>query len=257
MTPRNFILQATAIVLSLEVIVPRVAMGQDAADMDPFEQGEQLYQDRCVFCHQGTGQGLPPAFPALSGNEQLSDLDRIVANIRQGMGSMPPFPDLSAEQIASLATYIRSNWDNDFGAVAVADVAAVLVDLGDSGQLASIWDGVFTEEQAQRGKAVYPSSCGYCHGRRLNGAPDDPDMRASPPLARARFLRVWEGRSLATLFEYTKATMPQSNPESLSDEEYADVIAYMLSVGGLPTGEHALEPDPEQLSRIIIQQSTP
>ena len=41
--------------------------------------------------------------------------------------------------------------------------------------------------------------CGLCHGRRLNNAPDDPDMRSAPPLARARFLREWERHSLATL----------------------------------------------------------
>ncbi len=119
--------------------------------------------------------------------------------------------------------------------------------------MASVWDGVFTEVQASRGQAVYPGSCGTCHGRRLNGAPDDPDMRSTPPLARARFLRVWEGRSLATLFEYTRATMPENNPNSLTDQEYVDVIAYMLTVGRIPAGDDELRPDPQSLARVVIR----
>ena len=79
-------------------------------------------------------------------------------------------------------------------------------------------------------------------------------MRSTPPLARARFLRNWDGRSLATLLEYTRATMPEDNPGSLTDEEYVDVIAYMLSVGGMPAGETELRPDLGRLARVVIGQ---
>jgi hypothetical protein len=71
-------------------------------------------------------------------------------------------------------------------------------------------------------------------------------------LARARFVRVWEGRSLATLFEYTRATMPEDNPNSLTVQENVDVIAYMLSVGGMPAGADELQPDPRSLSRVAV-----
>lgn len=250
-------LKTTGLVLGFAIIAPPALIAQEAAETSPFEQGRQLYQDNCVLCHKDTGLGDPPAFSALSGNGELRDLVRIVGNIRQGMGNMPPFPDFTAEEISALATYIRNAWENDFGPVAAEDVAAVLEGLEESAQMASVWDGVFTEAQAQRGQAVYPGPCGTCHGRRLNGAPDDPDMRSTPPLARARFLRIWEGRSLATLFEYTRATMPESNPGSLTDEEYVDLIAYMLSVGGLPAGEDELTPDPGRLARILIRQSAP
>lgn len=79
-------------------------------------------------------------------------------------------------------------------------------------------------------------------------------MRSTPPLARARFLRTWDGRSLATLFAYTRATMPEDNPGSLTDEEYADVIAYILSVGGMPAGEAELGRDLGGLARVVIEQ---
>ena len=167
---------------------------------------------------------------------------------------MPPFPDLTAEEVSALANYVRNAWANDFGSVSTEDVAAVLEGLGEvPGPMASVWDGVFTEAQARRGQTVYPGACGICHGRRLNGAPEDPDMRSTPPLARARFLRVWEGRSLATLFEYTRATMPEDNPSSLTDQEYVDVIAHMLTVGGMPAGDDDLPTDPRSLARVVIR----
>ena len=241
-------------VLGLAFVNAPVAVARQVIDTVPFEQGQQLYEDNCALCHQESGAGVPPTFPALSGDGQLGDPALIVSNIRQGSGSMPPFPDLTAEDISSLATYIRNAWENDFGRVTTAEVAAVLEGLEDTGQVASIWDGVFTEVQATRGQTAYSGACSSCHGRRLNGAPDDPDMRSTPPLARARFLRVWEGRSLATLFEYTRATMPESNPGSLTDDEFVDVIAYMLSVGGMRAGDAELRPDPSSLARIVIGQ---
>lgn len=143
-------------------------------------------------------------------------------------------------------------------AVAVLALALVTTPLAVAQQtderMLSIWGGVFTEAQANRGQQVYEGACGFCHGRRLNGAPDDPDMRSTPPLARAKFLRDWEGRSLAILYEYTRATMPESNPGSLSNQEYIDVIAYMLSVSGMPAGGDELPTDVQGLAQTVIRQ---
>ncbi len=236
-------------VLGLAFVIAPAAVAQDPG---LFEQGQQLYQQNCALCHQDSGAGNPPTFPALSDNDRLGDPVRVVRSIHQGGRRMPPFPGLTAEEISSLANYVRNAWANDFSGVSTEEVAAVLEGLEVSGSMASVWDAVFTEAQATRGQAVYDGACGLCHGRRLNGAPDDPDMRSTPPLARARFLRVWEGRSLATLFEYTRATMPEDNPSSLTEQEYVDVIAYMLSVGGMPAGDDELQPDPRSLARVVI-----
>jgi mono/diheme cytochrome c family protein len=241
-------------VLGLAFVIAPVAVAQQVIDTVLFEQGQQLYRDNCAVCHMDSGAGNPPTFPALSGNDQLGDPVRLVRHIHQGEGSMPPFPGLTAGEISSLANYVRSAWANDFPSVTTEEVAAVLEGLEDIGQMASVWEGIFTEAQAKRGQAVYSGACGMCHGRRLNGAPDDPDMRSTPPLARAKFLRDWEGRSLATLFEYTRATMPEGNPGSLTDEEYVDVISYMLSVSRMPVGDDDLRPDPQSLARAVIQQ---
>ena len=222
-------------------------------DAARFEQGQQLYETRCARCHGAAGDGSPPTFPALSGNDRLADAARIVTVLREGSGSMPPFPALTAAETSSVATYVRNAWTNDFGGVTTNEVAALAGAPADAEPVASVWDGVFTAGQAARGRLAYSGGCGFCHGRRLNGAPDDPDMRSTPPLARARFLREWDGRSLASLFEYTRVTMPEDNPASFTDEEYADVIAYMLSVSGMPAGDDELPADSQSLARIVIR----
>jgi cytochrome c len=141
-------------------------------------------------------------------------------------------------------------------AAAIAFAAAVAADtaIGDEkhGERGSVRDGVFTEAQAARGRAAYTGPCSHCHGYKLDGAPDDPDMFPSPPVAGPKFLRKWQGRSLGALLEYVRTTMPASNPGYLSDQEYADVIAYMLSMSGLPSGSAALPADLPSLSRVTI-----
>jgi quinoprotein glucose dehydrogenase len=118
----------------------------------------------------------------------------------------------------------------------------------------SIRDGVFTAEQAQRGQAAYTGPCDRCHGYKLDGASDDPDMLPAPPIAGPKFLRKWDGRPLAALFEYVRVTMPANNPGYLSDTEVADIVAFMLSASGMPPGEKPLPNVREALETVLIEQ---
>jgi mono/diheme cytochrome c family protein len=249
MTPARVSVAAVGTFAFVLTAAPALAQEVDQALLDA---GAQLYEENCALCHQPEGEGDPPTFPALSGNANLEDLPTIVGNIHQGQGNMPPFPDLDAGQIAALATYIRNSWGNSFGGAAEDEVATILTGLEVEGEQRTIWDAVYTEEQAARGEDAYTGPCNMCHGRRLNGAPDDPDMPSAPPLARIKFLQAWNGKSLATLFEFTRATMPQSNPGHMEDQEYADIIAYMLSVSEVPAGDEELPVDPQALARIVI-----
>jgi S-disulfanyl-L-cysteine oxidoreductase SoxD len=117
----------------------------------------------------------------------------------------------------------------------------------------SIWDGVFTEVQAKRGQAAYTGPCDRCHGYKLDGASDDPDMLPAPPVAGPKFLRDWDGTSLVALLEYTRATMPANNPGFLTDQEFVDIIAFMLSVSGAPGGENELRAEAQGLARVVIR----
>jgi mono/diheme cytochrome c family protein len=116
---------------------------------------------------------------------------------------------------------------------------------------------VFTAEQARRGQLAYTGPCDRCHGYKLDGASDDPDMLPAPPVAGRKFLRKWNGRSLAALFEYLRVTMPSNNPGYLPERDVADIVAYMLSMSGVPAGAAPLPPEPGALARIVIAPRSP
>ena len=124
---------------------------------------------------------------------------------------------------------------------------------GADGALRSVGDGVYNAAQRQRGEVIYTSMCGRCHGYQLNGAPDDPDMLPAPPIAGPKFMRRWSGASLASLYEVIRATMPALNPGSLSDREFADVLSYMLAVGGAPAGNEELGSVPGAMTQVLIE----
>lgn len=218
-----------------------------------FEQGLDIYENNCVQCHQSSGEGLPPNIPALKDNDNLSDPALIVSRVRAGKGGMPAFPNLDAEQIAAVASYVRNAWTNSHGPVSTDEVDEILPTIGTVQAEQSIWDGVYTQAQAEDARLLYLGGCATCHGSRLNGAPDDPDMQPGPPLAGTTFLRDWDGRTLAALFEFARSTMPVRNPGQFSDQQYIDIIAYMLSYGDAPAGDERLEPDMDALESIVIE----
>ena len=88
-------------------------------------------------------------------------------------------------------------------------------------------DGVFTAAQVETGKVVSDSTCAACH-----------DMRFYRDT-----LKSWDNQPLLWLWESIMGTMPADNPGSLMLDEYTDVIAYILSENGFPTGDTKLDPD--------------
>ncbi len=97
---------------------------------------------------------------------------------------------------------------------------------------ARIWAGVFSEAQATRGKALYDQYCVRCHGAALVGG----GRRGAPPLKDDRFWLTYETQPVAALLSKIQRTMPNDAPGTLREEEYLDVLAYMLSVNGFPSG---------------------
>jgi mono/diheme cytochrome c family protein len=89
--------------------------------------GQQIYQDSCAACHQPTGVGRPPAFPALVGDKVVGGpAAPMIATLLNGRGGMPAWKDqYNDEEIAAVATYVRTSWGNKGASVKPAEVAAV------------------------------------------------------------------------------------------------------------------------------------
>jgi cytochrome c len=107
-------------------------------------------------------------------------------------------------------------------------------------------DAVFSAEQAKRGEVLYQFICATCHGAALTG------IEAAPPLAGATFTASWTGSPISDLFERIKVSMPQDKPGSLSRQQTADVVAYILSFNKAPAGRTELPGDAEVLKGISI-----
>jgi len=95
----------------------------------------------------------------------------------------------------------------------------------------TVLDGVYTDAQARRGTEAYQTSCGKCH----EGADVD-----GPPLSGDPFIDRWREDSLASLFAFIKANMPQDAPGKLADSAYRDIVAYLLQANMYPAGNQEL-----------------
>jgi mono/diheme cytochrome c family protein len=87
------------------------------------EQGASLYDNTCAACHGRDGGGV--VGPALADNDKLADTTHVLKRILNGKGSMPAFGNsFSDQELANVASYIRSSWGNEFGSVTSEDVAS-------------------------------------------------------------------------------------------------------------------------------------
>jgi mono/diheme cytochrome c family protein len=99
-------------------------------------------------------------------------------------------------------------------------------------------EGVFTTAQGERGKRVYQRACAECH-----------------PLDwyRGEQMKGWEGAPLFGLFELIMNRMPPQNPGSLKRREYADIVAYLLSLNDQPAGSEELSDQESALTHIVFK----
>ena len=135
-----------------------------------------------------------------------------------------------------------------FGGVAALCLVDGYVDrsLVAAQQARSQWDGVFTEAQANRAALLFDERCNVCHGGGM-----------APELFGDDFNRRWDGLSVGDLFELISVAMPQNDPGSLTDQEYVDILAYVLDGGGFPAGQAELPPDAATLRAITFLAGAP
>lgn len=120
-----------------------------------------------------------------------------------------------------------------------------------SAQSETIWAGLYSQSQAQRGAAVHSSACAKCHGNRLNGA-GWPDQPPSPAIAREGFLKRWEGKPLSELADYIREKMPADDPGGLTDQEISDAVAQMLALSSVPPGAKDLDVSEKSAAAAVI-----
>ena len=133
---------------------------------------------------------------------------------------------------------------------AVAGLVSAAVALG-AQTPRTVWDGVYSEEQATRGEKVYADRCSRCHGDTLGG------VEAAPALTGTAFYSNWEGETLEALSDRIRTTMPQDKPGSLTRAQNADLLAYLLQVGGYPAGPAALDGQAGALTSVTVRMYKP
>jgi S-disulfanyl-L-cysteine oxidoreductase SoxD len=115
----------------------------------------------------------------------------------------------------------------------------------------SVWDGVYTEEQAKRGEELYRKECASCHGDTLVGG------GGAAPLTGGAFLSNWNGLTVGDLFDRIRKTMPQGSLGKLTKQQDADILAYLLSFNKFPAGKTELQKQVEFLKEIRVEATKP
>jgi mono/diheme cytochrome c family protein len=110
----------------------------------------------------------------------------------------------------------------------------------------TVWDGVYTAPQAERGRSADAQSCASCHAEDLRG------KGTAPSLVEESFAFLWADMSVGDLFERTRMLMPSDRPGSLPSATYADIIAFVMSKNGFPVGSTELSADVAVLKQIVI-----
>lgn len=117
------------------------------------------------------------------------------------------------------------------------------------GPVRSVWDGIYTEDQADLGERLYQQECANCHDATLMGG------ETGPALAGDLFLTPWYGSTVADLFDRIRETMPADSPGRLSRQQYADVLSHILRENNFPIGQIRLEAATGLLKQVRLERN--
>jgi mono/diheme cytochrome c family protein len=87
----------------------------------------------------------------------------------------------------------------------------------------------FSSAQASRGEKIYEETCGTCH---------QPGQ-----LVGQTFVESWNDRRVWDFYSVVRATMPLDKPGGMKEQEYIDVVAYLLQANHAPSGADSLAAD--------------
>jgi len=135
-----------------------------------------------------------------------------------------------------------------FGQLLVVFATVALVAMTIRAQERTVWDGIYTDEQATRGEALYGEHCVRCHGATLQG-----NGEGAKSLSDATFKSTWNGISMGALFDRVRLSMPQDKPGSLTRQQVADLLAFILRANRFPAGKDELVRQTDLLNAIVFK----
>lgn len=115
----------------------------------------------------------------------------------------------------------------------------------------TVWDGLYSSAQANRGQTLYDKKCASCHMPDLSGGGDE----AAAVLRGADFFAQWNNKSVGDIFKTIGEGMPKDAPGSLSGSEVADVVAFLLKKNLIPAGDKELPTSAATLTEVLVTSS--
>src|SRR5437763_2797179 len=109
----------------------------------------------------------------------------------------------------------------------------------------TVWDGVYTDAQAERARGTFESTCSRCHS--LTPGP----AGQGGPLVGDKFWTANSQKSVGDLLAYMSKNIPNGNGGSLSASPYNDLVALVLKSNGFPTGTTEVTPESAAGAQII------
>ena len=116
----------------------------------------------------------------------------------------------------------------------------------------NIWEGIYTDEQAAEGQAIYAGGCSVCHGKQLEGVPDE----GNPALAAPSFMVEWDGQTMADLVRHIHAA-PNDQPGDIDPLTGVALAAFILNQNGVPPGKAPLATDRATQAKILFTERKP
>jgi mono/diheme cytochrome c family protein len=127
--------------------------------------------------------------------------------------------------------------------IGTAIAASISVSIVRAQTARSVNDGVFSADQAKRGETVYTDNCATCHDPMLTGG-------VGPALTGMEFITAWKEMTVGDLFDRIKTTMPLTSPGTLTPEQAADVLSFILNFNKFPAGSAPLPTDLDALKGV-------
>jgi len=114
----------------------------------------------------------------------------------------------------------------------------------------TIWSGVYSKTEAERGKQAYAQLCSRCHGADMKGG------LTAPGLIGAKFFDRWHDLRLGDVVAYIQAAMPREHEFYVPADSARAIVALMLRESGVPPGREAMSTDIKIQHNILITRQT-